>query len=138
MNFNTIDHKIDRRCLISIRGEDEIFEIMKENMQKYNVFLYKNEGKMFLQVYIEKKSFAPRFFSMIKLISTFRETENYYSVMVDITENSGVGIIKELLSIRSITLGEPYLLGNRIYLTFRYHQFFLHTQYSLEKPHSRP
>jgi hypothetical protein len=77
--------------------------------------------KMFLQVYIEKKSFAPRFFSMIKLISTFRETENYYSVMVDITENSGVGIIKELLSIRSITLGETYLLGNRIYLTFRYH-----------------
>ena len=121
MNFNTIDHKIDRRCLISIRGEDEIFEIMKENIQKYNVFLYKNEGKMFLQVYIEKKSFAPRFFSMIKLISTFRETENYYSVMVDITENSGVGIIKELLSIRSITLGETYLLGNRIYLTFRYH-----------------
>jgi hypothetical protein len=45
MNFNIIDHKIDRRCLISIRGEDEIFEIMKENIQKYNVFLYKNEGK---------------------------------------------------------------------------------------------
>jgi hypothetical protein len=121
VNFEIIDHKIDRRCLISIQGEDEIFEMMKDNVQKYNVFLYKFEGKLFLQVYIEKKSFTPRFFSMIKLISTFRETDNYYSVMVDITENRGVGIIKELLSIRSITLGETYVIGNRIYLTFRYH-----------------
>ena len=84
-------------------------------------FYIKMRVKCSYRFTLKRSLLLPDFFSMIKLISTFRETENYYSVMVDITKNSGVGIIKELLSIRSITLGETYILGNRIYLTFRYH-----------------
>ncbi len=121
MDFSIIDRKIDRRCLISVHGDGEIFDMMKGNTAKYNVFLYEYGKKLFLQVYIDKESLSSRLFSAIKLISTFRETDNYYSIMIDVTKNSGVGIIRELLSIRSFTLGETYLLGNRIYFTFRYH-----------------
>ena len=126
MKISEVHAKLDRRCVIAIRQHSGIFELLARMDQRMPAYTFTEEDRTFIQLFFQKSVKPAQSMNPLLSRKDLVEKRSYYSITERINNVEGMKIIGNILEAPSVTLNDAYLLGDELYLDFRFHGSRLH------------
>ncbi|MHB8396814.1 MAG: hypothetical protein ACYDAZ_06680 [Thermoplasmataceae archaeon] len=121
MRITEVDRRIDIRCILAVRQNSDLFSITAMSEEQIPAYAFNENGKTFLQLFFHKDSGEMRKLSAILSRPDIVEKKSYYSVTERVNNIKEMRILAELLEISSVVINNTYLVGDELFLDFRYH-----------------
>ncbi|MCL4332385.1 MAG: hypothetical protein M1148_03500 [Candidatus Thermoplasmatota archaeon] len=121
MRISELDGRIDRRCVIAIKQQDGVFKLLSKNNTVVPTYIFSEDGKLFLQLFFPKTIFSKEQISRTFSQSDLQEKRSYYSVAERINNVTGMKEIGRIFELPSVVVNNSYLLGDEVYIDFRFH-----------------
>ena len=121
MRITEVGRRIDMRCILAVKQSSGLFSITAMSEEQIPAYAFNDNGKTFLQLFIHKDSAETRKLSAILSRPDMVEKKSYYSVTERVNNVKEMKILSELLEISSVVMNNTYLMGDELFLDFRYH-----------------
>lgn len=120
VRVNDIDKHLDMRLVLRLRQDTELFSATANFSKPLPVFIYENEGKMFMSTYFPKQTDRN---DMSLLLRKFEadEKEDSFVTTTRINNVKDLAIIRKLLDLPSMTLNRADISSGFLNVYARFH-----------------
>ncbi len=124
MLIKDIDRKLDMMCIIAIMQDSPWFILSSRFGTMIPGYLYQEEGKNFLQMYVQRNLLPRGLQTAILSHKTVVQKKTHYVITEAISNEKQMAMVTDLMQIPSVMTTNSYLMGDELFISFRFHSNF--------------
>lgn len=124
MDLKDFNLKLDRRGLISLTQDDSLFYYMKRIGKYIPAFIYSNDSKVFLSLFIPNAKIAGEIMTYLK-VNGAKEWKDSFVLTRRINNVAQLKIIGGLIKIPTVVSNHVYIEDGTMHFDFRFHHRYL-------------
>ncbi|MHB8371929.1 MAG: hypothetical protein ACYDAO_02150 [Thermoplasmataceae archaeon] len=122
MKWDDIDTKVSYRCVISIKGDSELFKFSEKYKISTPIILRRENQNVLITMLFDKRNGVLRNTEMFSKLLHAEDRGDKYFVKYVLEEGNELSIIKDILSTPSVIMNYLHLESDKVLVDFRFHK----------------